>query len=418
MTWLNRRRRRNTHPAATVASVDTLEQRTLLTSYLPPSGDADVFLRDGDLIVENSQGTEVFVEDGRIHAQPRSNFTQATVNGGANFSADLDEFTGDIIVDGYFFSARGFTTPGSLVVKEETGGVVSIDDMTVTGDLEVATQTQISMADTRINGSAELQASLAWFYSGLYRVSIAGDLTVSGSAKTEAFTMSDGVVHGKTLIRMHGSGDRISIDGVQFEGSVTVNTGSGADFIDTSNNEFAKRLIVNGGRHTDSIESENDSFSGLTRLRGGSGNDSFSIQSPTVWGTDDFFSRFTILGEGGSDTYEMENARFTKDRFSVGARRSVWEPQSEDEAQAISLANSLYPARGGMPVDLANLGNGQFVATYPVRAESFFQSGRPKVRVDLQNGTVNFLPPSGGRSRPVEFTDLELEDGWWNNLPS
>ena len=181
MTWLDRRRRRNRCAGATVASVDTLEPRTQLTSYLPPSGDADVFLRDGDLIVENSQGTEVFVEGGRVYAQPRSHFT---------------------------------------------------------------------------------------------------------------------------------------------------------------------------------------------------------------------------------------------DRFSVRKRRFLWEPRDGDEAQAISLANSHYPTRGGIPIHVVSEGSGKYLVTYPIRAERFFQSGRPRVRVDLERRTVDFLPASGGRSRPVEFTDLELQDGWWNDLPS
>ena len=128
MKWFAHRKplRRRSAPSACI--VDSLEQRTLLTSWLPPSGDAQVFLRDGDLIVDNSQGTELFVEGGNIHAQPRSSFTQATVNGGANFSVNLDDFTGDIIVDGYFFYARGFTAPGRIVVQEDTSGFVQIDD--------------------------------------------------------------------------------------------------------------------------------------------------------------------------------------------------------------------------------------------------------------------------------------------------
>ena len=418
MKWFINRNpsRRRSIPSACV--VDSLEQRTLLTSWSPPTGDAQVFLRDGDLIVDNSQGTELFVEGGNIHAQPRSNFTQATVNGGANFSVNLDDFTGDIIVDGYFFYARGFTTPGRIVVQEDTSGFVQLDDMTVSGDLEVATQTEVSIVDTRVHGSASIRASRAYFISGLYRVSIAQDLIVSGTRQADSFSMTGGVVHGKTLIRTAGGRDIVKLDDIQFEGPTTVNTGSGVDTINSSENEFAKRLVFNGSKNTDFINSRDDSFSGNSYLKGGSGNDNFSIESPTVWGTDDFFSRFTIRGDGGDDSYEMTEPRFTEDRLSVSARRSVWEPQSEDEARAIALANSTYPASGGMPIHLSLDGDRRYVVTYPVRAERFFDSGRPRMLVDLNLGTVNWLPPSGGRSRPVEFTDLELEPDWWKDLPS
>jgi hypothetical protein len=368
--------------------------------------------------VENSQGTEVFVEDGKIHAQPRSHFTEATVNNGANFSADLEAFTGDIVVNGYFFTARGFTAPGRVVVLEDTGGAVQIEDMTINGDLDISTQTQVSIVDTRVSGSAQLQASRPYFFSGLYRVSIAHDLIVSGTPQADSFSMRGGVVHGKTLIRTAGGRDQVKLEEIQFEGSTTVNTGSGVDSINTSGNEFAKRLVINGSRHADFINSRNDSFSGKTYLKGGSGKDSFSIESPTVWGTDDFFSRFHILGEGGVDNYEMTEARFTGDRFSVSARRSVWEPVSEDESLAVNLANATYFPAGGMPIHVAHDGDRRYVVTYPVRAESFFESGRPRLLVNLDLGIVSFLPRDGGRTRPVEFTDLELEPGWWNNLPS
>lgn len=418
MKWFTNRKRSRRDSVPSVCAIDSLEQRALLTSWLPPTGDASVFLRDGDLIVENSQGTELTVEGGRIHAQPRSNFTQATVNGGANFSASLGDFTGDIIVDGYFFTARGFTTPGRLVIQEGTNGVVLVDDMTVTGDLEVATQTEMSIVDTRVHGSANIVASRSFFFSGLYRVTVGQDLVVSGSLGFERFRMNGGVVHGKTLIRTGGGPDIVELEGIQFEGPTTVNTGSGVDYISSSDNEFAQRLVFNGSRQKDHINSRNDSFSGFSYLKGGSGEDSFTIESPTVWGTDNFFSRFNILGEGGDDSYEMTDARFTEDRFSVSARRSVWQPQSEDESLAIALANSEYNAGGGMPIDLLHEGSRRYVVTYPVRAEKFFESGRLKLRVDLNLGTVSFLPPDGGRSRPVEFTDLELDADWWEDLPS
>ena len=418
MKWFTNRKRSSRHSVPSVCAIDSLEQRALLTSWAPPTGDASVFLRNGDLIVENSQGTELTVEEGRIHAQPRSHFTQATVNGGANFSASLDDFTGDIIVDGYFFTAKGFTTPGRLIVQEDTRGFVQLDDMTVTGDLEVATQTEMSIADTRIHGSANIVASKAFFLSGLYRVTVGQDLIVSGTLGFERFRMSGGVVHGKTLIRTGGGRDIVDVEGIQFEGPTTVHTGSGVDHINSSDNEFAKRVVFNGSRQKDFINSRDDSFSGFSYFKGGSGEDSFSIESPTVWGTDDFFSRFNILGEGGEDSYEMTDARFTEDRFSVSARRSVWEPQSEDEKQAIALANSAYSARGGIPIHIQHVGGRSYQLTYPVRAERFFKTGRPKMLVNLETGYVDFQPGSGGRERPVEFNDLELEDGWWNDLPS